>query len=99
MYLYFSYYVLQAAFGVIHHFCSQCDPELDDQVLVEENCDYLNRVLSKLLNSRSRYIDVNFDIDMRQFANFKFEANEANDFITEVFFKKNDQINENDLDG
>ena len=40
-----GYYVLQAAFGVIHHYCMQCDPELDDQVLVQENCQYLNGVL------------------------------------------------------
>ena len=38
-----SYYVLQATFGVIHHFCAQCDAELDDQLLVQENCQYLNR--------------------------------------------------------
>ena len=46
-----SYYVLQAAFGVINHYCMQCDPELDDQVLVQENCQYLNGIL-KVIHKR-----------------------------------------------
>ena len=66
-----SYYVLQAAFAVIHHFGSKCDPDLDDEVLIQEHCLYLNRVLQKLLDTRAKFIDVNFSIDMRTFANFK----------------------------
>ena len=100
-----SYNVLQAAFGVIHHFCSQCDPEIDDCVLIQENCLYLNRVLTKLLNNRARYIDVDFEIDMRKFANFKI-SNANHDIngdtiedlmadkliLTEQFLSENESI-------
>jgi hypothetical protein len=68
-----SYFVVQATFGTIHHFCTQCEPDLDDCVMIQEQCEYLNRVLQKLLHHRARYIDVDFSIDMRQFANFKIK--------------------------
>ena len=62
---------VKAVFGVIHHNCANCDEELDDKVLISESCHYLNNALTKLLNPRTQHIDVNFDIDMRTFANFK----------------------------
>ena len=97
-----GYYVLQAAFAVIHHFGSQCDPDLDDAVLIQEHCSYLNKVLSKLLNSKSRFIDVNFDIDMRRFANFKSSGEPEEDqsiipeqvILTEQLIQENDSVSE-----
>ena len=35
------------------------DQELDDKVLISESCNYLNNVLSKLLNPRSNMFNVN----------------------------------------
>ena len=35
------------------------DEELDDKVLISESCNYLNNVLSKLLNPRSNMFNVN----------------------------------------
>ena len=99
-----SYYVLQAAFAVIHHFGSKCDPDLDDAVLIQEHCLYLQKVLSKLLDGKSRFIDVNFDIDMRTFANFKSPATEERPdnpstipeqvILTEQLIQENDSLSQ-----
>ena len=35
------------------------DEELDDKVLISESCNYLNNVLTKLLNPRSNMFNVN----------------------------------------
>ena len=35
------------------------DQELDDKVLISESCNYLNNVLTKLLNPRSNMFNVN----------------------------------------
>lgn len=99
-----SYFILQAAFGVIHHNCANCDQDLDDAVLIAESCHYLNSVLQRLLNVKSKYIDVSFDIDMRSFANFKFTLNDENEqeplrevppeglMVTEEFVTDNQSI-------
>ena len=97
-----GYYVLQAAFAVIHHCGSQCDTDLDDAVLIQEHCSYLNKVLSKLLDQKSRFIDVNFEIDMRTFANFKSSGHPEEDqsvipeqvILTEQLAQENDSVSE-----
>ena len=43
-------------FGSGEHFS---DEELDDKVLISESCNYLNNVLTKLLNPRSNMFNVN----------------------------------------
>ena len=49
--------------------------ELDDKVLISESLNYLQNVLSKLLDTRStQNINVNFEIDMRTFANFQMRS-------------------------
>ena len=96
-----SFYILQAAFGVIHHNCSSCDQDLDDQVLISESCFYLNNVLKKLLSRKSRFFDVNFDIDMRKFANFKpkfdreFDQNEEIDLEQDKILLTEQLVTEN----
>ena len=43
------------------------DEELDDKVLISESCNYLNNVLTKLLNPRSNMFNVNDIIESELF--------------------------------
>ena len=64
--------VLQSTMSVIHHYSISCEADVNDSVVLKNNCRFLDSVLSIVLHPRLKRLEAtNLTIDMRTFGNFK----------------------------
>ena len=62
----------------------------DDQVVLEEHCNFLQRVLGVVLTPRIRHLECDFTIDLRNFKNFEFYNDQKDKLSEEERLEVND---------
>ena len=58
--------------------------DLDDQVILNDHCDFLVRVLKVVLSSKLRHLESDFTLDMRNFGNFNMKPVEEEEEASQL---------------